>query len=214
MWKEVATKLKSDVTTVKKKWRNLRDTFYRESKKPPSGTGNETGEEGQSSWTWFCHLQFLKDVNAPLQTYENSIIEEDGNRECTREQVTFPENTSEVEIFIQNEAESAENSTTPIQIVEVQKPVSSRTLGSTPVCTKGLKRPKQSIEDRWGAVIDKITDAASQSQVSVVAEESAASLFGRFLTKEMEKMSDDEQDEVKFAVFNALQTVKKARLNK
>ncbi|CAG7831681.1 unnamed protein product, partial [Allacma fusca] len=79
-------------------------------------------------------------------------------------------------------------------------PVSSRTLGSTPVCTKGLKRPKQSIEDRWGAVIDKITDAASQSQVSVVAEVSAASLFGRFLAKE--------------TVFNALQTVKKARLNK
>ena len=49
------------VPECKKRWKSLKDTFYKHKKIGPSGTG----ADGKPKWPWFQHLLFLGDVNEP-----------------------------------------------------------------------------------------------------------------------------------------------------
>ncbi|XP_037947148.1 uncharacterized protein LOC119679069 isoform X1 [Teleopsis dalmanni] len=60
-WNEIAKQLKTDVNWVRKRWKQLRDTFRLELKKlPPQQLDDLGADESYSSWPYFNHMLFIK----------------------------------------------------------------------------------------------------------------------------------------------------------
>ncbi|XP_012946166.1 uncharacterized protein LOC106013889 [Aplysia californica] len=66
LWTEIAAEMKCEGSTLRKKWKYLRDNFSAEySKRPVSRSGDGADNYPQSKWTYFRSLLFLKDIVAP-----------------------------------------------------------------------------------------------------------------------------------------------------
>ncbi|CAG7724463.1 unnamed protein product [Allacma fusca] len=198
-WREIAGECEKSVDQVKKRWRGLRDTFFREMKKlkSPSGAGcdPEFSLDVSSTWPWFNQLLFLKEVNLPLITEDN---------------LSDPISADEIEQH--EDGTDTLEETTGALIAEYPVAETSQSTSSvTAYVPIGKKRSKDTVEDRLIKAIDKLGDVVAQPESNEQSSPSPNALFGQFVVAEMDKMSAEEQDEVQFAFFDALSNVKRAR---
>ncbi|PSN38145.1 hypothetical protein C0J52_23787 [Blattella germanica] len=70
LWKEVATEMKEPVEEIKKRWRNLRDSFRRELKKKNYESKSGSGRESSNTWAFFNQMTFLTDTMQPKSIAE------------------------------------------------------------------------------------------------------------------------------------------------
>ncbi|XP_047518935.1 uncharacterized protein LOC125058835 [Pieris napi] len=81
-WKNVAEAVECTADGVKKKWKNLRDSYSRELKKvkkPRSGSDADQNGQYQGDWPHFESMQFLKTILKPRKTtsnIKNTILDE------------------------------------------------------------------------------------------------------------------------------------------
>ncbi|XP_014270805.1 transcription factor Adf-1 [Halyomorpha halys] len=72
-WATVAEEIGTQVEEVKKKWQGLRDTFRKEFKKVlEHKSGSEGIDKGDSSWSFFDQMLFLKDIVAQRKLHANA----------------------------------------------------------------------------------------------------------------------------------------------
>ncbi|XP_049771993.1 transcription factor Adf-1-like [Schistocerca cancellata] len=68
LWNEVAQECCSDVKTAKSKWKHLRDNYRAELKKlgnVRSGDPGKSPQKRNTTWPWFQHMHFLRDILIP-----------------------------------------------------------------------------------------------------------------------------------------------------
>nr|XP_022904554.1 uncharacterized protein LOC111416692 [Onthophagus taurus]XP_022913138.1 uncharacterized protein LOC111423979 [Onthophagus taurus] len=106
-WKNVAEALECTADDVKKKWKNLRDSYNRELKKvekPRSGSDADQNGQYQGDWPHFESMQFLKTILKPRKTTSNiqneildesDIIDDDTMMSILSEQTSYNTQTDE-----------------------------------------------------------------------------------------------------------------------
>ncbi|CAK1585168.1 unnamed protein product [Parnassius mnemosyne] len=77
LWEEIKIKFSEcEVSDLKKKWKNLRDTYSKELKKMPKSRSGDSSSNYEPAWKYFTLLGFLKDEYMPL-TAESNLDEGD-----------------------------------------------------------------------------------------------------------------------------------------
>ncbi|XP_072944712.1 uncharacterized protein [Epargyreus clarus] len=125
LWEEIKSKHpNTEVADLKKKWKNLRDTYSKELKKIHKSQSKASSSNSESTWKYFTLLQFLKDEYMPFLTESN--LDEDSN-------------------------EMDENDDIPVEDLCEKTPSPSPSCSSFPndsfTITQPLKRKQQSIQD-------------------------------------------------------------------
>ncbi|XP_022913138.2 transcription factor Adf-1-like [Onthophagus taurus] len=106
-WKNVAEALECTADDVKKKWKNLRDSYNRDLnkvEKPRSGSDADQNGQYQGDWPHFESMQFLKTILKPRKTTSNiqneildesDIIDDDTMMSILSEQTSYNTQTDE-----------------------------------------------------------------------------------------------------------------------
>ena len=68
------------------------------------------------------------------------------------------------------------------------------------------------LEDKLSRVIDKIAGAAETQQTEAIPD-SPVKTFTKFVASEMRKMTEDEQDEIKWSFMSSLRSIRRASLS-
>ncbi|XP_061387660.1 transcription factor Adf-1-like [Musca vetustissima] len=103
-WAEVALQLRRDPSTIRIRWKTLRDTYIRERQRKQREAEKDESERSHYTWKYYHHLEFL---NSQLRESSNSNKIEQGEPEFAQYiQETTTYNDEEEEHDIEYEAEN------------------------------------------------------------------------------------------------------------
>ncbi|XP_023027407.2 uncharacterized protein isoform X1 [Leptinotarsa decemlineata] len=108
LWEEIKIKFPdSEVGDLKKKWKNLRDTYNKELKKIPKPRSGDLPLNYEPAWKYFTLLGFLKDEYMPLAA-ESNLDEGDSV-------ILDNEDNDDMSIEVINEVKSPCRASSPIE---------------------------------------------------------------------------------------------------
>nr|XP_023014059.1 uncharacterized protein LOC111503862 [Leptinotarsa decemlineata] len=117
LWEEIQIKFPdSEVGDLKKKWKNLRDTYNKELKKIPRPRSGDSPTNYEPAWKYFTLLGFLKDEYMPLTAESNLdegdsvIIDNEDNDDMSNEVINEVRSPSGASSPIEPSTSNSQNS--------------------------------------------------------------------------------------------------------
>ncbi|KAL1488308.1 hypothetical protein ABEB36_015257 [Hypothenemus hampei] len=203
-WREIATSVGRSVVDCKKRWKNMKDTYFRKKKNSKLGTGSSSSVK-PIKWSLFRQLEFLENVKTQRASKNTAIslvdCEPDNDIDNTENEAII---NLEESINLQSPQSSVS------QKDDEKNGNSSNSLGSSPSSFV----PRKRVRENTNAAILRSLEERSQKRMEILKSmqiqnepEDDVDLFMRSISVSIKKLPPELIAEAKLNILTLVTTL-------